>query len=180
MAWTAPMTAIAGSVFTAAQYNTFIRDNSNECPAAKATTPGAHFAVTATNQVVERIPQQQSVNTSENTSSTTFTDLGILGPTVTVTTGSFALIFATAEIGNNTASAPGRVGVDITGATTEAPDGNHILRQESSGTNEFQRCTMARLHTGLTPGVNTFKLMYSVVGASTCTFGTRNIIVIPY
>lgn len=174
------MTAIAGSVFTAAQFNTFLRDNLSECPAAKATTPGAHFAVSATNQVAERIPQQQSVNTSESTSSTSFADLATTGPTVTVTTGSSALIFATAEIGNSTASAPGRVGVDITGATTETPDGNHVLRQESSGTAEFQRCTVARLHTALTPGVNVFKLMYAVVGVSTATFGTRNIAVIPF
>ena len=36
MTWTAPMTAVAGAVYTAAQWNTSIRDNLNETAVAKA------------------------------------------------------------------------------------------------------------------------------------------------
>src|SRR5690606_12967068 len=43
MAWSAPMTAVSGSVFTAAQFNQFVRDNLNETAPARATTAGAHF-----------------------------------------------------------------------------------------------------------------------------------------
>lgn len=179
MTWTAPMTAVAGSVFTAAQFNTFIRDNLGETAPAKATTPGSYFAVSGTNQIAQRTPAQQSVNTSETTTSTSFTDLATVGPSVTVTTGSYAVIVITCEVSNNTASQAGRVGVEISGATTEAVDGNHVLRQESSGTAEFQRASALRLHTGLTPGSNTFKLMYATVGASTASFNFRNIAVLP-
>lgn len=179
MAWTAPMTAVAGSVFTAAQFNTFVRDNLSETAPAKATTPGSYFTVSGTNQIIQRTPAQQSVNTSETTTSTSFADLTTPGPSVTVTTGSWAVIVATSEISNNTSSQAGRVGVDISGATTESPDSNHVLRQESSGTAEFQRASIVRLHTGLTPGSNTFKLMYSTVGSSTASFNFRNIAVLP-
>lgn len=173
------MTAVAGSVFTAAQFNTFVRDNLAETAPAKATTPGAYFAVSGTNQIVQRIPAQASVNVSGTTTSTSYTDLSPAGPSVTVTTGSFAAIIMTAEIGNNTASQPGRVGCDISGATTEAPDDNYVLRQESNGTSEFQRCSAFRLHTALTPGVNTFKMMYTTVGSSTAAFNFRNLAILP-
>src|SRR5882672_4060511 len=107
MTWTAPMTAIAGSVFTAAQFNTFVRDNLNECPAAKATAPGSHFITSGTNQVVERIPVEAVLNISEQTTSASFADLTTPGPTVTAVTGSTALIVMTVEINNNTASQAG-------------------------------------------------------------------------
>lgn len=178
MAWTAPMTAVAGSVFTAAQFNTFIRDNLNECPAAKSTTPGSYFAVSDTNQVTQRIPAQLSVNVSETTTSTTFTDLATVGPSVTCVTGPYAVIIMSCELHSNTSSEAARVGCDISGATTEAPDGNHVLREESSGTAEFQRASCVRLHTGLTPGTNTFKMMYAAT-AGTGSFNFRNIAVLP-
>jgi hypothetical protein len=179
MAWTAPMTAVAGSVFTAAQFNANIRDNLAETAPAKATTPGAYFTTSATNQITERIAATASVNTSETTTSTTFTDLTTPGPAVTVTTGVQALVVFSAEINNNTASQAGRVAVDISGATTIAPDSQKVLRQETNGTAEFQRASVVFLQTGLTPGANTFTLKYSTVGTSTAAFNQRNITVLP-
>jgi hypothetical protein len=173
------MTAVAGSVFTAAQFNTFVRDNLNECPTAKATTPGSHFVANGTNQIVERIPAQASVNVADSTASTTFVNLTPTGPSVTAVTGTSALIAIAAEITNGTASQAGRMGVDISGATTEAPDTNFCLRQESSGASEFQQCSLVRLHTTLTPGTNTFKAMYLASGG-TASFNFRNLLVIPF
>lgn len=46
MAWSAPMTAVSGSVFTAAQFNQFVRDRNVPVPeetrylAVKVLTPG--------------------------------------------------------------------------------------------------------------------------------------------
>lgn len=174
------MTAVAGSVFTAAQFNTFVRDNLSQTAPAKATTPGAHFAVSDTNEISERVPVEQTIATSETTTSTTFTDLATVGPALTVATGPSALVFFTAEISNNTASQPGRVSIDVSGATTEGADGSKVLRVESSGTAEFGRCSVARLFTTLTPGSNTFKMQYCTVGASTAVFAQRNLIVIPF
>lgn len=173
------MTAVAGSVFTAAQFNQFVRDNLAETAPAKATTPGSYFTTSATNQIAERVAQTASVNSSEATTSTAFTDLTTFGPSVTVSTGVQALVLFSAEINNNTSSQAGRVAVDISGATTLAADGNKVLRQESSGTAEFQRATVGYLQTGLTPGSNVFTLKYATVGASTATFNQRNITVLP-
>jgi hypothetical protein len=179
MAWTAPMTAVAGSVFTAAQFNANIRDNFAETVPAKATTPGSYFTTSATNQITERVAATASVNSSESTTSTTFTDLTTLGPSVTVTTGVQALVIFSAEITNNTVSQAGRVAVDISGASAIGPDSQKVLRQESSGTAEFQRASVGYLQTGLTPGANTFKMVYSTVGTSTSAFNQRNITVLP-
>jgi hypothetical protein len=178
MAWTAPMTAVAGSVFTAAQFNQHLRDNLAETAPAKATVPGSYFTTSATNQIAERVPAQASVNAGEQTTSTSFTDLTTPGPSVTLSTGVQALVVISAEINNNTASQAGRVAVDISGATTLAPDNNKTLRQETNGTGEFQRASLVYLQTGLTPGTNTFKMMYAVPGG-TGSFNFRNILILP-
>lgn len=179
MAWTAPMTAVAGSVFTAAQFNANLRDNLAETAPAKATTPGSYFTTSATNQITERVPAQASVNVSDTTTATSLSDMATLGPSVTLVTGSQALVVISAEISNNTASQAGRIAVDISGATTLGPDSNKVLRQESSGTAEFQRASLVYLQTGLTPGLNTFKMMYSTTSTSTAAFNFRNILVLP-
>lgn len=172
------MTAVAGSVFTAAQFNAFVRDNLAETAPAKATVPGSYFTVSDTNQIVQRTPVQATVNVSETTTSTTFTDLATPGPSVTVTTGTTALVVFSAEISNNTASQAGRVGFATSGATTAEADGNHVLRMETAGTSEFARASAVRLHTGLTPGQNTFRMVYAATGG-TASFNFRNLIVLP-
>ena len=173
------MTAIAGAVFTASQFNQFVRDNLAETAPAKATALGSYFAVADTNKIVQRTPATSTVNVAESTTSTAFVDLTTAGPQVTVDTGSAALILITAEINNNTASQAGRVGVAISGATTETVDGTYVLRQETNGTSEFQRCTVARLHTTLTPGTNTFRMVYAATGG-TASFNFRNLIILPF
>lgn len=175
MAWTAPMTAVAGSVFTAAQYNTFIRDNSNECPAAKAATPGAIFAVSATNQVAERFPQTAIVATSQTTTSTTYTDLTTTGPAVTVTTGIQALVFMYNANLHSTGTTSALMSYDVTGATTIAAADNTSI---GAATTVGIREGATFLQTGLTPGSNTFTCRYRV-GSGTGTFVDRRIGVVP-
>lgn len=179
MAWSAPMTAVAGSVFTAAQFNTFVRDNLNECPAAKATTPGSIFVTSATNQVAERVPAASRVDVSEATTSTSFTDLATLGPAVTATTGSMAWIIVTARGNNGTASQPCLMSFEITGATTAAAADSRSLWLETDGTGEFPRASCGTMLTTLTPGSNTFTAKYRV-GGGTGTFHYREIVVIPF
>lgn len=172
------MTAISGSVFTAAQFNTFVRDNMLLTPAALATSPGSIFVTDATNSIVERIPVVARVDTTETLTITSFGDAPTPGPSVTCTTGSHALITISAEMGNSTASAGCLAGVLISGASSEGPSFNQELRQESSGTAEFQRCSTVRLHVSLTAGVNTFKMQYMTL-AGTMQIAYREISVIP-
>jgi hypothetical protein len=178
MTWTAPMTAVSGSVVSASDFNTFVRDNLNECPAAKAVSPGSLFVGNGSRSVIERTPSGSAINVAQGTASTTFVDLATAGPSVTVTTGSSALVVMTAEINVNTGSAAGAVGVAVSGATTLAADANYQLKQESASTAEFQRCSAARLYSGLTPGSNTFKMQYRVT-AGTGAFNSRHLAVVP-
>lgn len=180
MAWTAPMTAVAGSVFTAAQFNTFIRDNLLETAPAKATTAGRHFAATGLNAIAERASSTDFTGTGETTSSTSYTDLATVGPAVTVTTGVQAWVFTSALVSNDTNSTSSSFAHAISGATSSTANDNHrgtYVRSDVTGTTGA-RFTTVSLRTGLTPGSNTFTMQYKVSGG-TGTFSARAIAVLP-
>jgi hypothetical protein len=175
MSWTAPMTAIAGSVFTAAQFNQFVRDNLNECPTSKAFTPGAYFTVADANLMVQRTPQTAYIAASQTTTSQTFADLATIGPQVTVDTGSSALVGLYNANLNSTATVSSLMSFDVTGASTiAASDSTSIGTATSSGA----RTGSVFLVTGLTPGTNIFTCRYRV-GSGTGTYVDRRITVFP-
>lgn len=180
MAWTAPMTAVAGSVFTAAQFNTFIRDNFNETAPAKASTSGSLFVGTGLNAIAERTPAFAFVTDSETTTSTSYTDLATAGPSVTVTTGAGAIVAVFAQVSNNTAGEEAFAGHDITGATTRAASDTRSIgfQPGSVAAARSIRCSAITYQDALTPGSNTFTMKYRVTGG-TGTFNDRRITVIP-
>jgi hypothetical protein len=176
MAWSAPMTAVASSVFTAAQFNTFLRDNLNETAPAKATTAGAHFAVSDTNEISERLSATASVLMSETTTSTSYTDLATVGPTVTVTTGPAALVTVHGSI-DNSGTGSCRMSYAVSGASTIAEaDNRGIGVYGVAGVGIVASAVV--LHTDLTPGSNTFTAKYRVA-SGTGTFNSRRIVVFP-
>jgi hypothetical protein len=178
MAWTAPMTAISGSVFTAAQFNANLRDNLAETAPAKATTPGSFFVTSATNQIAERIPAVAENLNSDTTVSTAYGPLlSSSGPSVTVTTGTQALVMIHGQL-SNSGTGSSRMSYNISGATTRAEADNRgpgIVG--SSGV--AVAATSAVLETGLTPGANTFTCTYKV-SSGTGTFTSRRLTVIPF
>lgn len=169
------MTAVAGSVFTAAQFNTHLRDNLNECPTAKATTPGAYFSVSDTNQIVQRLWSDSIVEAAESTTSTTYGDLTTTGPTVTVTSGPTLFICTTADLVCNTAGQTARTTFNVSGASTIAENDIRALKNTSTGN---LRATVTTVMS-VTPGVNTVKMVYRTSGTSTSTFSNRRLIVVP-
>lgn len=176
MAWSAPMTAVASSVFTAAQFNTFIRDNLNETAPAKATTSGAYFTVSNTNEITERVAQSASVLVSETTTSTSYTDLTTAGPEVTVDTGPFALVLVHGSVENSGAGSS-RMAYEVSGASSIAPaDNRGICTFGVAGTGVV--ASGVALHTDLTPGTNTFTAKYRVA-SGTGTFLSRRLVVFP-
>ena len=176
MTWSAPMTAVSNSVFTAAQFNTFVRDTLNETAPAKATTSGAHFAVSGTNEISERISATAGVLTSETTTSTSFADLATPGPEVTVTTGPAALVIVHGAM-ENTGAGSSRMGYDVSGASTlAAADNRGIGVYGVAGAGVIT--SGVTLHTDLTPGSNTFTAKYRVA-SGTGTFLSRRIVVFP-
>lgn len=173
------MTAVANTVFSAAQFNTHIRDNLNETAPAKATTASGYFVATGTNAIAQRIAATDAILSSGTTTSTTYTDLdapAVTGPSVTVTTGPYALVIVRcAHANSGTGSA--RMAYDITGDHTQAAAddrGVHVLGVAGVNVGGGD----ATLMTTLTPGTNTFTAKYRV-SAGTGSFSSRRIIVMP-
>ncbi|HSE08467.1 MAG TPA: hypothetical protein VLB29_07360 [Nocardioidaceae bacterium] len=176
------MTAVANTVFSAAQFNQFVRDNLNETAPAKATAAGSHFVATGVNSIAERQTQGATDLNNADTTSTTFTDLsapGAIGPSVTVETGPSALVVVQCQLSNDGAGSS-RMAYAVSGATT-------IAAADNRGTGIFGSAGVAliassvSLHFGgvaLTPGINTFTAKYRV-SSGTGTFTQRRIIVFP-
>lgn len=169
MAWTSPITWVANAILTAAQLNQQLRDNMLQTAPAVSTTDGWHIVTSGTNSVAEREILDDVVETGQSTTSATFTDLATLGPTVTVTTGSLAMVWINARI-DNTGTNPTHASFAISGDTTSAAiDGRSIV----NGTTTSIRAGVST-RVSLTPGSNTFTMRYRVDGG-TGTFSNRRI-----
>lgn len=179
MAWTAPMTAVANTAFTAAQFNTYIRDNLLETAPARATTVSGYFVTSGANAIAERYTASATVPTQETLTSTSYTDLATPGPSVTVTTGTRALVFITALMGNNGTNSLSAASVAVSGASSITESDVWCLSTDGLTSSNYLRMTAAKLFTTLTAGSNTFTMKYRV-GSGTGTFGDRDIAVVPF
>lgn len=175
MSWTAPMTAVAGSVFTAAQFNQSVRDNLLATAPALATTVSGHFAVTGANAIAQRVSNTAAVLTSETTTSTTYTSLATAGPAVTATTGTMALVVVHCAMSNSGSGNTCRMAYNVSGASSVAEADNKGL--VTSGTDTMGASAVV-LEQGLTAGSNTFTATYRV-SAGTGTFLSRRLVVFP-
>lgn len=179
MAWTAPMTAVAGVIWTAAEFNANVRDNLLETMPGKATAAGRLFATSANNAIAERVPSTATVATSQTTSSTSYVDLATVGPSVTVTTGTTAIVYWSVAMSHSSGSGEMSVSVAVSGATTLAANDNWRLLESGVTAGNTNRGGQAHRFTGLTAGSNTFTLKYRTT-AATATFLDRDIIVLPF
>jgi hypothetical protein len=179
MAWSTPLTAVSNATLTAAQWNASVRDNLLETAPAKATAAGRLFVSTGANAIAERVPTVARVETSQSTSSASFVDLATVGPAVTVTTGTRALVFISAGMTNSVATGAAAMGYAVSGASTIAATNATDLRADSPGTSEVDRATSVSMLTSLTAGSNVFTAKYRVGSGGTATFDAREIMVIP-
>jgi hypothetical protein len=169
------MTAVSGSVFTAAQFNTYVRDNLNETAPAKATSAGQIFVSTAANAIAARKVAADFISTSETSSSTSYTDLATTGPTVTATTSLSAIVSTYCNMTN--ATNPIWMSYALSGATTDAANDNRGIQVQAAG---GQRLGGTFFHSAiLTPGTNTFTAKYRVSTSGTGTWSDRRLMVIP-
>lgn len=124
------------------------------------------------------IPMGAVVATDESTGSTTYVDLATTGPSVTLTTGSTAIVVISADSYFVSGAVTAGMSVDVSGATTIAA--NDINGTFFTHTGNGNDGPLARViyFTGLTPGVNTFTAKYRVTG-STGNFRKRTIEVDP-
>lgn len=174
MAWSAPITFVANSVLTAAQLNEQLRDNMSETAPAKASTAGRLIVTTGPNQITERAFDQDSVSTAQSTASTAYTDLGTVGPRVTVTTGNLAFVVITARMENGTAGGSCLASFAISGATTQAAADTYAVYHRSASGGYALRASAAAI-VAVNPGSNTFTMKYKVGNTGTATFQDRRI-----
>lgn len=183
MAWTTPMTAVANTPFTAADYNQQIRDNMR-CQAPYVTdTAGDTYVVRSANTIVSTGIEYAEVLTSQTTTSTTYTDLATSGPSITISGGILgqqAMVWISAEMDNNTLSLQTSCAVEVSGASSYAASDTRcaITRDGLAATNPSQYMG-AFLYDPINRGASvTFTMKYRV-GGGTGTFVNRRIMVWP-
>lgn len=183
MAWTSPKTFTANSTLTAGDLNAYLRDNMLETSAAKALNPGGMFAVTGTNAIAERLGAQAFVPTDETTTTTaSYVNLTTAGPAVSVTTGVNALVYLYCNSYHPTVTnVRAQMSYAVSGTTVSASSDNRSQCMTHPVANRGIRSGIGVLHTGLTPGPNTFTAQYKTSTATSAThFSDRRIAVIPF
>ena len=121
-------------------------------------------------------PSGSKVTTGQATSSSSFADLATVGPSVTILTGTSALVSITAEIASPGGQAA-YASVAVSGATTlAASNDNRIRASEQSSLSVIVVSSRSFILTGLTAGSNVFTMKYAV-SAGTATFYNRSIVV---
>lgn len=184
MAWTAPMTAVANAVFTAAQFNTHVRDNFLETSPAKATTQGSYFVTNSANSIIERMIEvaenTSDTGTTSSTSYTTTLTSGGTNPVVTADTGIQALVILSAGLGNDTASDYAAMSIAVSGATTiAASDTNALIYRAPASISNRLQVSNAFVMT-LNSGTNVFTPNYRSITGGSSAFERRRITVIPF
>lgn len=180
MAWSTPMTAVANEIFTAAQFNTFVRDNLLETAPAKATAANAPsmFLNIGGNTLRERPFSTNFTDTSTNTTSTTYVNIGTaINIDATIQFGAMVLLGAatTNDTGGSTSFMSVRVIDSGTLAEVVAPSDTNSLHH--AGTT-VQRCQAPPITLTLSAGSYQFQLRYRVSGG-TGTFANRWLGVFP-
>ena len=164
-------------MFTAAQFNTYVRDNLNETAPAKATAAGQIFVSSAANSITARTINADLITTQETTTSTTYADMATTGPTMTGTTSASAIV----AIYCNQFSSNGNaawMSYDISGATTDPSSDNRAV--QLLGLSPGQHLGATFFHSNiLTAGTNTFTAKYRISTTGTATFSSRRLLLIP-
>lgn len=176
MAWSAPMTAVSGTTFTAAQFNTYVRDNLNETAPAKATAANQYPVATGVNAIAMRSVDSDVADAILNTASTSYTGTT---PAVTITTGTKVYVHLFGYVSVDTNSETAFMTFDVSGATTQSTNDNRAIAAPRFTTAFAIQCGLTVLVTGLTAGSNTFACKYRVTGG-TGTFDHRRISVQPF
>lgn len=179
MAWSAPMTAVANSTFSAAQFNQYVRDNLNETAPAKATSAGSYFVADGVNSIAERRAISAADLSAGTTTSTTYTDLSgtSAGPAITIGHGPSVLVIVRGSL-ENTGAGSARMAYTLSGANSLAAADNrgaHIF----GVANVNLGASDVSLLNSLTPGTTTFTAKYRV-SSGTGQFSARRIIVMPF
>lgn len=117
------------------------------------------------------------VDTGQSTTSTTYTDLATTGPTVTLTTGTKAIITISCIAINNVANANAESGVTamsfaVSGASTISASDTRSAQGPQIHTSHYNTRSATIYLDTLTAGSNTFTAKYRVAGSLATGTGT--------
>jgi hypothetical protein len=146
--------------------------------------PGTFFVASAANTIAERRITEGNIskNVIEETTSGTYTDLDTYGPSVSVVTGTAAIVMVACEMSSAVANSLSACDFAVSGATTRAADDTTALVADGyaagSGDNMQRRAVYTRLTT-LTAGTNVFTMKYRGNGTDAGQFRMRQIVVWP-
>lgn len=155
--WTSPKTWNVGDVLTAADMNTYVRDNTTFLSS----------------------PTGATVATSQTTASASYVDLATAGPAVTVTTGLNAIVAVGAQMANAGAGDGAGMSYAVSGATTTAANNAWAAEYSSGVAGGYPQASLVSLASGLNAGSNTFTAKYIAFVGGTAVFADRWIIVWP-
>lgn len=197
MAWDIPFTATSGDTLTAAVFNAEVRNNLLETEVAKAFESGRMIISSATNTVAERrVYRDSQLQVGDRTSSSygdldayVCTDARVIsqnfGPAVTLTTGTTAVAWYSARMGNASADA-----VTAYSVAVEDDDGTEYvaasdqwaglqdgLGAAATGLNQEAKYGVCHRFTGLTAGTNSFIMKYHSNGSTAGSFSNRELFV---
>ena len=175
MDFTHDLTAVSGSVLTAAQWNTNVRDNLLQTAPALATAAGQVFVSTAANTLAARNLSSVYVGALETTTSTTFGNLSTFGPWTKFATGPNALVGLSAQVWNSTSAWSLMSYVMTYGTTAAASDDRAVGGRNTDGV----EAGVVILQTGLNDAPdNQFTAYYRVTGG-TGSWAYRRLWVMP-
>lgn len=124
-------------------------------------------------------PKGAVVATSQGTGTGSFTDLGTVGPSVSLLTGTKAIVTLGSFMNSNTAADGAAMGFAVSGATTiAASDAFSISKIFSNTANTMVRMGETFYVTGLTAGVNTFTAKYKALVGGIALWSDRHITVV--
>lgn len=174
------MTAVAGAALSGAEFNTFIRDNLNATAPGLASVAGSIFTTQTEHEIAERRPSGDSVDDSDTTDSTSYTDLVTYGPEVTVACGTGgAFVFLYCHQAHDTVGNYGAMSFEVSGAHTLAPyDGRSYIHHTDGNTANIGAMSAALYVPDFTAGTSTFTAKYRTVGGE-ATFTFRKLAVLP-
>jgi hypothetical protein len=180
MAWTTPLTAVANTALTAAQWNASVRDNLNETAVAKATVSGGIFVATGSNSLAQRATNADTYTGggTDTTNSTSYTGL-TGGAAVAISTGTKAIVLSTARFSHDTVGARSYVSHAISGATTTAANDSWAALNDAHTANRILTFTQVSWWPSLTTGSNTFTHNFRVV-SNLASFTWRQLVILPF
>lgn len=179
MVWTAPVTYVSGQPLTAAQLNTALRDNMNETAPAKALRASGYFAANGANSIAERIIRRSFVRDSISVTSSTYVSASS-GPEIEVTHSGSILALWTVRLHVAANVGPTNVACCAAEVVGQTSSSDLWALQHPGAVVDLTRAESAWLFTGLTPGTDTVRLEYRVVGGGPAVFYQRELLVMPF